>query len=222
MRDKPLIIAIDGPAGSGKSTVAARIAISLGITLLDTGAIYRAVAYAAREQGVSWDRGDALAALAVSLPLRFEMLDSVNHVYIGEADVTAPIRTPEISGGASKVSAIPAVRQALLDMQRRFAAHGPVVAEGRDMGTVVFPEAQVKVYLEADPRERARRRQDELQRKGIVTSEDQVLQEQSARDKADMSRDAAPLRAAEDARVIDTTGLTIDQVVQQILSLVPA
>jgi len=222
MRDKPLIIAIDGPAGSGKSTVAARIAISLGITLLDTGAIYRAVAYAAREQGVSWDQGDALAALAVSLPLRFEMLDSVNHVYIGEADVTAPIRTPEISGGASKVSAIPAVRQALLDMQRRFAAHGPVVAEGRDMGTVVFPEAQVKIYLEADPRERARRRQDELQRKGIETSQDQVLQEQSARDAADMSRDAAPLRAAEDARVIDTTGLTIDQVVQQILSLVPA
>ncbi len=215
-----LVVAIDGPAGSGKSTAARLVAERLGYTLLDSGAIYRAVALVAGERGVSLDDGEALAALAGELPIAFVMRDGVNRVLIGERDVSLEIRTPEASSGASRVSAHPPVRAALMELQRRFAARGPVVAEGRDMGTVVFPTARLKVFLSADPRERARRRYLELQERGVETTLEEVLDDQVARDKQDSEREVAPLTPAEDAVKLDSTGMTLEQVVEKIVELV--
>jgi cytidylate kinase len=157
-----LIVAIDGPAGAGKSTVARLLATRLGFTLLDTGAIYRVMALRARERGVSWDDGPAVAALADGLALAFRMEGALNRVLVAGTDVTAAIRTPEMSEGASRVSALPEVRAALLDLQRRIGAAGRVVVEGRDIGTVVFPRADAKFFLTATTDERARRRTAEL------------------------------------------------------------
>lgn len=216
------MVAIDGPAGSGKSSAARLVAERLGYTLLDSGAIYRALALAAGEQDVHMDDGPALAELAGRLPLRFSLLDGSNHVLLGERDVSLDIRTQEVSAGASRVSAQPAVRDALLELQRRFAARGPVVAEGRDMGTVVFPGALLKVFLRADPVERARRRHRELLEQGHETSLEEVLNQQEARDHADSSRAVAPLRPADDAVILDSTDLSLEQVVDKIATLARA
>lgn len=214
------VIAIDGPAGSGKSTVARRVAQALGIMLLDTGAIYRSLALRARELGVAWDDAGALAALCEGLELAFSLEGERNRVLLDGRDVSDAIRTPEISLGASRVSALPEVRAALLDRQRRFAASGSLVAEGRDIGTVVFPSARPKVFLSASPEVRARRRHAELLAAGRAAELEAVLREQIARDAADEGRAAAPLRAAADAVTVDTSELEIEEVVARILALV--
>ncbi len=213
-------VVIDGPAGAGKSTVARRVARRLGYMLLDTGAIYRTLALAAREAGVDWGDSEGLASLAAELPIRFSMEQDVNRVLLGERDVSEAIRTPEMSLGASRVSALGPVREALLELQRQFARSTSVVAEGRDMGTVVFTDARVKIFLVADPEVRARRRLLELREAGHEVTLEEVLREQNQRDEADSGRDVAPLKAAEDAVMLDTSGLDVDQVVGRILDVV--
>ena len=198
-----MVIAIDGPAGAGKSTVARAAAQRLGFTFLDTGAMYRAVAVAAAEDG-----GDA-AAIA-----RAARLELGERVTLDGEDVTERIREPWVSEAASRVSSDPAVREALVELQRRILATGDWVAEGRDIGTVVAPDAEVKVFLTADPAERARRRATEL-----GTDPGVVLREQAMRDERDRNRAVAPLVAAPDAVPVDTTGLTLDEVVEQIVTL---
>lgn len=214
-----MVVAIDGPAGSGKSTAARLSAERLGYTLLDTGAIYRTVALLGRRRDVAWDDGPGLAALAEGLPLSFRLENGKNRVFLGDEEISEAIRTPQISSGASRVSALPEVRTALLELQRAAARRGPVVAEGRDIGTVVFPGAPLKVFLDAQPEERAKRRLAELRAAGQPVTLEQVLEQQNARDEADQSRAVAPLKPAEDAVIVDTSALTIDQVVARIVEL---
>jgi len=210
---KRLVIAIDGPAGAGKSTASRRLAVRLGYRLLDTGAIYRAVALTALRQGVSWEDGPACAAIAEALDIDFHFDGEDNHVTLAGEDVSAAIRTPEISQGASKVSALREVRAALLDLQRRLGAQGGVVAEGRDIGTVVFPDADLKFFLTASPQVRARRRTEELLAAGEVVDEAATLREIIERDQRDSTREAAPLKQADDAVLVDSSGVPADEVV---------
>lgn len=216
-----MLVAIDGPAGAGKSSVARRVAAALGLPLLDTGAIYRTLALVASRRGVAWDDGPALAELGRGLPIVFGPLgdpEAPPKVWLGDEDITTAIRTPEISQGASKVSALPPVREALLDIQRASAASG-CVAEGRDIGTVVLPHARHKFFLTADLRTRALRRQAELAQPGRpAPALEMVEREVAERDQRDTSRDVAPLRRADDAVLVDTSGLGLDDVVAQILA----
>jgi cytidylate kinase len=199
------VIAIDGPAGSGKSTVAKAVAAALGLGYLDTGAMYRSVALAGLERG--------LDPSEVAPTLRIE--PTADRVLLDGRDVTAAIRTPEVSEAASRAAAEPAVRAAMVAEQRRLLSDGNWVAEGRDIGTVVAPDAKLKVFLTADPAERARRRAAE-----IGADVQTVLAEQTIRDERDTSRADSPLLAADDAVTVDTTGLTIDEVVDRIVGLV--
>ncbi|HEY1556991.1 MAG TPA: (d)CMP kinase [Kofleriaceae bacterium] len=214
-----LVVTIDGPAGAGKSTVAKLLARKLGYRLLDTGAIYRAVALCAQRRGSAWSDAAACAALARDLDIRFDFVGDKNHVFVAGEDVSAAIRTPDISQGASQVSAHPPVRAALLELQRRLGAGGGVVVEGRDTGTVVFPHAQAKVFLTASVEERARRRAAELP---PGTDLAQVLREIRERDERDASRDVAPMRPADDALLVDCSTLTIEQVVESLAATVAA
>lgn len=218
MRKRP-VIAIDGPAGSGKSTVARRLASRLGYVLVDTGALYRGVALAAWERGIAWDDADALGTLTAQLDLAFVMADGEPRLHIGGHDRAEDIRTPEMSRGASAVSRHAPVREALLGRQRELGAEGGVVLEGRDIGTVVFPDAEVKVFLSADPQERARRRAAELGERGMPADVESTLSEIRKRDAQDEGRAIAPLRAAEDAVTVDTTELSIDEVVDRVETL---
>jgi cytidylate kinase len=199
-----MIVAIDGPAGAGKSTVARRVAERLGFTYLDSGAMYRCVALAALERRAE--------PAAVAADLRIELGDRVR---LDGRDVSAAIRAAEVSEAASRAAADPAVRSAMVAEQRRMMADGDWVAEGRDIGTVVAPDAEVKVFLVADPEERARRRAAEL-----GADVEAVLAEQAIRDQRDATRADSPLRAAPDAVTLDTTGLGIDQVVDRVVALV--
>lgn len=218
--NRRLVVAIDGPAGAGKSTVSRMLARRLGYDLLDTGAIYRTLALRARQGGVSWQDGAAVAALATDLDIRFRLEGDINRVLVGDVDISGEIRTPEISDGASRVSALPEVRAALLDLQRRLGAAGGVVAEGRDVGTVVFPDSQAKFFLTASAEERARRRTAELRAAGRTTDEHTVLAELLERDQRDSTRASAPLRKADDAIEVDTTSLGPDQVVETMWAVV--
>ena len=218
----PFVVTIDGPAGAGKSTAARLLAATLGYAFLDSGALYRAVALAARRRGVDWDDGQAVGAVAAAIDLRFVPDASINRVLLDGEDVTQAIRTPEMSDGASRVSAHPPVRAALLELQRRLGAQGQVVAEGRDMGTVVFPEAAAKFFLTASPDERARRRTAELQAAGRPADAAEVLREMIARDQRDSTRAAAPLRKPDDAVEIDSGGLSPVEVVERMAEVVRA
>lgn len=214
------IVAIDGPAGAGKSTVSRRVAERLGYTLVDTGALYRAIALRAREENVSWDDGPRLGALAARLQLELVAHDAAPILLVDGRDRSADIRTSEISQGASIVSQHAEVRTALLGLQRRLGADGGVVLEGRDIGTVVFPDAEVKVFLTASDAERARRRQAELEVRGAPAELDAVLAEIRERDHRDSSRPVAPLRIAADAVRVDTTGLGLEEVVDRVVEIV--
>jgi cytidylate kinase len=215
-----ITIAIDGPAGAGKSTVAQRVAAALGYQLVDTGAIYRAVALLAQRNGIAFTDDPALEGLIAGMALRFEFHAGHNHCLVGDDDISAAIRTPEISRAASDLSTNPAVRRALLQLQRDLAGGGGAVLEGRDIGTVVCPEAEVKVFLNASLAERARRRAAELQAQGRTVAFADVLTEVEARDTQDSGRTHAPLCAAPDAVRLDCTTLAIDEVVERILALV--
>lgn len=219
-RRKPIVVAIDGPAGAGKSTVSKRLTGLLGYRLLDTGALYRAVALVARRSGVAWDDAPALARIAADLDITFELQGMVNKVFLAGEDVSSAIRTPEMSEGASLVSALPAVRAALLDRQRELAGQGGVVAEGRDIGTVVFPGAAAKFFLTASDEERARRRVDELRAAGTDADFAATLADLRRRDERDSTREAAPLACAPDAVLVDSSGQTIDQVVESMAAVV--
>lgn len=207
------VIAVDGPAGAGKSTVAQRLAERLGGVRLDTGALYRAVALVALEQSISWEDGPSLGSLASGLDLRFLPAADGQRVMLDDRDITTEIRTPEITRGASRVSQHAPVRAALLSLQRTQAAQGLVVAEGRDMGTAVFPGALVKFFLTASAEVRAHRRWRELRDGGTDLAFEEVLTDQLQRDRDDSQRAESPLRQAPDALVVDATGLDIDQVV---------
>ncbi len=219
-RPRP-VIAIDGPAGVGKSTTSRELARRLGYTLVDTGALYRGVALAARERGVSWDDEAAVVAVCPEIELGFaSQEDGTPRLLLDGVDRGDDIRTPEMSSGASQVSAYPGVRRALLGIQRKLGAEGGVVLEGRDIGTVVFPDAEVKLFLTASAEERARRRVKDLESRGIAVDYDELLAQIRSRDEADSTRAIAPLRPAEDAVILDSTSLDLEAVVQHVLELV--
>jgi CMP/dCMP kinase len=221
------VVAIDGPAGAGKSTVARRLAARLGFTLVDTGALYRAVALAARRAGIAWDDEDEVVAVArrIVAARALELLPHAEkgvRVVLDGEDVSDAIRAADMGMGASRVSAIGGVRQALFDLQRLAGENGGVVLEGRDIGTVVFPDAELKFFLTASAEVRARRRYDELVERGERVDYDKTLEEVKTRDQKDTMRPIAPLRQAEDAVLIDSSGRTIDEVVDEMARLVAA
>ncbi len=215
-----LVVTIDGPAGAGKSSVAKRLARRLGYRMLDTGAIYRSVALTAKRRGVPWSDGPACGGIATELDIRFELDGDTNLVFLGDENASMAIRTPEISQGASIVSAHPEVRAGLLELQRRLGAGGGVVVEGRDTGTVVFPHAGAKFFLTATDEERARRRVAEMVAGGAEVDYDQTLAEIRERDRRDASRDIAPMKPADDAVLVDSSTQTLEQVVESIASVV--
>lgn len=221
-----MIIAIDGPSGAGKSTVAKAVAKELGFSCLDTGAMYRAVAWRALNDGVSLEDAEAVGALAHSCTISFrhEQGDPVpRRVFVDGVEVTGAIRTAEIDRSVSAVSAVPAVRQALLDQQRRIGSEGNYVVEGRDIGTEVFPNAEVKVFLTASAEERAHRRVRQNADRGIGSIDYQeVLDDIIRRDELDSSRDTAPLRPAEDAVLLDSSSMHVEEVIGSICGLARA
>jgi CMP/dCMP kinase len=213
-----MIIAIDGPAGSGKSTVAKRVASRLGIRYLDTGAMYRAVAYRALVQGCTGDEA-ALAEIVGRERIRFVSHGAAVRVIIGEEDVTSAIRTPEVDSAVSAVASMPLVREAMVAQQRQIAQDGDFVIEGRDIGTVVFPDAGLKVYLTASPEERARRRAAQQKERGVTVAAGEVREALERRDEHDSTREHSPLATAADAVLVDTTDLTLEQVIEQVAKL---
>jgi cytidylate kinase len=219
------VVAIDGPAGAGKTTVTRSVAEQLGYLLVDTGALYRSVALVAEERGVDWNDADRVALVAADLARReaivFERAaDGGQRVLLEGRDMTLAIRRQEVGQGASKVSAIPAVRAALLDLQRAAGARGAVVLEGRDIGTVVFPDAEAKFFLTASVEVRARRRFDELIASGAPADLDAVQRDVVERDRRDSERAVAPLRQAADAVLVDSSTLSIEEVVSKIVARV--
>jgi cytidylate kinase len=218
------VVAIDGPAGAGKTTVTRRVAEQLGYLLVGTGSLYRSVALAAKRRGVGWDDGPALGRLARQLAssgaVRLETTPTGERVLLEGEDVSGAIRAEEVGVGASQVSAQPEVRAALLQLQRAAGARGGVVLEGRDIGTTVFPDAEAKFFLTASAKVRAERRCRELRARGGRADLDEVMREVEARDHRDRERAIAPLRQAPDAMLIDSSELTIEQVVDLIVAQV--
>lgn len=225
---RPFIVAVDGPAGAGKSTASRRLAARLGFAMVDTGAIYRTVALAATRRGIALDDDGALGELLPTLVIRFApsgIPGGGQRVLLGDEDVSVEIRTPPMSLGASKVSARPVVRAGLLELQRRLALspeNRGAVLEGRDIGTVVFPDADAKFFLVATPEERARRRHAELAARGDPARFEDVLADQLKRDRDDSQREIAPLRPAEDAVVVDTSGTPLEAVVEALAGEIEA
>ena len=219
-----MIVAIDGPSGAGKSTIAKIVAKTVGFSCLDTGAMFRSIAVLALKKGISLDDDAALGALATENEITFTFDDNeerTQHVFIAGKEVTSAIRTAEVDKAVSPVSAAPSVRAALLEQQRRIGNGGNYVVEGRDIGTTVFPQAEVKIFLTASAEERARRRVSQNEARGIGSVDyEEVLADIIRRDQADSTRAVSPLRQAEDAYLLDSSDLTIDQVVEAICSRV--
>ena len=220
MSEPQQIITIDGPSGSGKSTISRLLAKELGATYLDTGAMYRAVGLVAQRQGVDLEDQEAMGRLLAELDLRLCPGTADTQVLVNGEDVSLAIRTPEMGMMASRVSALPVVRQALTAMQQAMAARQAVVAEGRDTGTVVFPQARHKFYLSATAEERARRRTEQLAEQGMAANAQEILAQIIKRDHDDSSRSLAPLKAAADAVIIDSSTIPIDQVVRVMLETI--
>jgi len=218
MSNKPFSIAIDGPAGAGKSSVAKVLAARLHAMYLDTGAMYRAFGLYMLRKGAVNDT-EAIVAAVDDVDVTVEFLDGAQHIFLGDEDVTGAIREPAVSMAASDVSAVPEVRQRMVALQRKIAEGHSVIMDGRDIGTKVLPNATLKVYLTASAEERARRRCLELEQKGTPQPYDRVLQEMKDRDYQDTHRAASPLRPADDAVTVDTTGLSFDESVAAILRL---
>lgn len=215
-------VAIDGPAGAGKSTLAKAAAKTLGFVYVDTGAIYRTVGLAAKRAGVAKDDVPGVTALLPGLSVDITYVDGIQRMLLDGEDVSDSIRTPEMSDYASNVSAMPQVRAYLMDMQRQMAQRYDVIMDGRDIGTVVLPNASLKVFLTADVEKRAKRRYQELLEKGTKTSFDEVLADMKVRDARDMGRETAPLKAAEDAVVLDTGDMTLEESIDALLDLIRA
>ena len=216
-REQIPVVAIDGPSGSGKGTISRNLAGRLGWHLLDSGALYRLVGLAAARRQVGLDDAQRLAEIAAAMGVVFAGRDGPERVLLGGADVTSALRTEESGAAASKVAALPAVREALLQRQRAFAQPPGLVADGRDMGAVVFPHALLKVFLTASPEARAARRHKQLKEKGIDVSLPDLSWDIAQRDARDANRTVAPFRPAPDAQVIDSTSLTPEEVVARIL-----
>lgn len=212
------VITLDGPSGTGKGTLCHRLAEYLGWHVLDSGVLYRALAYLAEQRVVAFDAQDALVALAHDLPIRFQG----THIYVEDASVEDELRTEACGANASKLAAVPAIRAALLERQRHFAMAPGLVTDGRDMGTVVFPQADLKIYLDASAEVRANRRYLQLNARGKSVSLAQVVDELAKRDARDRAREHAPLKAANDAVLVDTTEQDVDTVFEQLLKLVHA
>lgn len=215
-------VAIDGPAGAGKSTIAKAAAQSLGFVYVDTGAIYRTVGLAAKYRGYAPDAHAQVVAMLPQLEIDMRYVDGVQRMFLDGKDVSEEIRTPEASGYASNVAAMPEVRAYLMDMQRSMARRYDVLMDGRDIGTVVLPDAQLKIFLTASAEERARRRYAQLREKGTEETYESVLAEIVERDKRDCERETAPLKQAEDAILLDTSDMTPAESIQAVIDLVAA
>ncbi len=211
-------IAIDGPAGAGKSSIARAASERLGFLYVDTGALYRTVALGAMKRGLTPEDTDEIIALLPELDVTLKFVDGEQRVFLNGEDVSEEIRLPEVSGAASTVSAIPKVREYLFDLQQDLARKNDVLMDGRDIGTVVLPDAQLKIFLTASPEERARRRYEQLKDKDGITYED-VLKDLNQRDYNDSHRAVAPLKQADDAVLLDTTNMSFEEVVEAILTL---
>lgn len=217
---KRLVVAIDGPSGSGKSTVSKMLAAKLSFTYIDTGAMYRCVALQAKKENIAMDDEIKLARLCQDIDIHFQWEKGINRVFCQGEEVTEKIRTPEMDMLSSAVSAVPAVREALVAMQRKMGESGPVILEGRDAGTVIFPQAEVKVYLDASLQTRGKRRFLEQQQRGLTTSLEKVIAEIRQRDENDSSRVHSPLSQAADAHRLDTSDMDIPAVVAAIAKLI--
>lgn len=214
-------IAIDGPSGAGKSTISRKAAEIFGFIYVDTGAIYRTIGLASKIRGISLDDKAAVMEMLTKLNIELKYNESgEQHMYLDGKDVSRDIRLPEVSMLASKVSAIPEVRAFLVDMQRDMAKKYDVIMDGRDIGTVILPDADLKIFLTADVNDRAQRRYEELRTKGMLKPFDEVLAEMKQRDEQDTLRAAAPLKAAEDAVMLDTSGNTLEQSIAEVCRLI--
>lgn len=216
------VVTIDGPAAAGKSTTARAVAERLGFSFLDTGAFYRAIAHKALGSGVPLEDAAAVAALLAGSTVEVGGTPSHPSVLLDGEDVTREIRTPQVSEAASRVAALPQVRTVLVRWQRAMREHGPLVGEGRDLGTVVFPDAEVKIYLDADLGTRAQRRSRELSARGLAVRLEDVRADLERRDARDQQRADSPLRQADDAMHVDTSGLSLDAQVERVLAVIQA
>ncbi len=213
-------VAIDGPAGAGKSTIARTAAKNLGYIYVDTGALYRAVGVYSLRHGFDTKNADTVAATLPDIQVELKFLGDIQHVFLNGEDVSEEIRTPDASMAASDVSAVPAVRQFLFDLQRDIAKQNNCIMDGRDIGTVVLPDAQVKIFLTASPEARAQRRYKELQEKGASDTYEAVLADLKQRDYNDSHRAVAPLKPAEDSVLVDTTALNLEKSVEKVISVI--
>ncbi len=213
-------VAIDGPAGAGKSTVARAAAAKLGYIYVDTGALYRAVGVYCLRNSITTNDAESVGAVLGEITVELKFIDGVQHVFLNGDDVSTEIRLPEASMAASNVSAIPAVRAFLFDLQRDIAAKNNCIMDGRDIGTVVLPDAQVKIFLTADDEERAMRRYKELKEKGSEVTFQEVLDDLRVRDYNDSHREIAPLKPAEDSVIVNTTGYTLEESIEKIVNTV--